>query len=545
MTCLPTIFVLLMAGFCLAQEADYRVQPKFSRPMKIAGVLERVDADNDRWIGERDYEAIGAKLKQIAGRLKKGTGGFESLADVLQRFERLVLVEFKIVGSYRARPDEPVARLRVRVELGGETPDKKLLSLLGHMEMTWVRSDQDWKLQNTQVEPLREVVAAQPYFTDVTDQAVGHNPSFRYQLAKGIDHWRSVLDEAVGITVYGHNGLAVGDYDGDGWEDLYICQPSGLPNRLYRNNGDGTFADATGNSGLDILDDTSMALFADLENDGDQDLIVIAPDRPLLFRNDGEGHFMFEADSVLAPPAGRASMLTGAALADYDNDGDLDLYVCSYEFWQPGAGYATPTPYYDATNGPPNYLFRNRGDWTFEEVTEKAGLMENNDRFSFAAAWGDYDDDGDQDLYVANDFGRNNLYRNDGDGTFTDVAAEAGVEDMAADMSAAWGDYDNDGDLDLYVSNMWSSAGQRVTHNPQFRGLAASDRVLRSFQRHARGNSLFRNNGDGTFRDVTLQAGVEMGRWAWSSDFVDLNNDGWQDIYITNGYVTGPDPHDL
>ncbi|MCP5112672.1 MAG: VCBS repeat-containing protein, partial [bacterium] len=204
-----------------------------------------------------------------------------------------------------------------------------------------------------------------------------------------------------------------------------------------------------------------------------------------------------------------------------------------------------PTPYYDATNGPPNALYRNRGDGAFEEVTRAAGLMENNNRYSFAAAWSDYDNDGDQDLYVANDFGRNNLYRNNGDGTFRDVAAEAGVDDMAAGMSAAWGDYDNDGDLDLYVGNMWSSAGQRVTHNRRFSELSASDEVRRSFQRHARGNSLYRNNGDGTFTDATLEAGVEMGRWAWSSDFVDLNNDGWQDICIQNGYITGPDVHDL
>src|SRR5690606_5896873 len=142
-------------------------------------------------------------------------------------------------------------------------------------------------------------------------------------------------------------------------------------------------------------------------------------------------------DAGLKPPPDRAAMLTSGALADYDGDGYLDLYVCAYDFWQAGSEYDAPTPYYDAVNGPPHLLFRNRGDGTFEEATEAAGLMRNNDRFSFAASWADYDDDGDQDLYVANDFGRNNLYRNNGDGTFTDVAAEAGVEDLAAGMSVA------------------------------------------------------------------------------------------------------------
>jgi hypothetical protein len=238
-------------------------------------------------------------------------------------------------------------------------------------------------------------------------------------------------------------------------------------------------------------------------------------------------------------------MYTGAALADYDLDGDLDLYVCSYDFWQSESAYDAPTPYYDARNGPPNLLFRNLGDGRFEEATAAAGLMQNNDRFSFSAAWGDYDDDGDPDLYVANDFGRNNLYRNNGDGTFADVAAAAGVEDLAAGMSAAWGDYDNDGDLDLYVSNMWSSAGQRLTFNPQFANVAASEDLRGNYRRQARGNSLFRNRGDGTFEDVSLAAGVTMGRWAWGSDFVDLDNDGSLDLFVQNGYITGERLDDL
>jgi hypothetical protein len=116
---------------------------------------------------------------------------------------------------------------------------------------------------------------------------------------------------------------------------------------------------------------------------------------------------------------------------------------------------------------------------------------------------------------------------------------------MAAGMSVGWGDYDADGYLDLYVGNMWSSAGQRITHNPQFETVTADASLRQSFQRHARGNSLFRNKGDGTFRDVTLVAGVEMGRWAWGSDFADLDNDGNLDLFIQNGFITGPDTDDL
>ena len=542
---LGAISILVIVDVAAGQVPVYRVKPEFPRQLRLDRVLERVDPDNDLWVGEQDFEAINKKLKQIAESMRKGEAGLEVLSDSLSRFDRLTLVEFKIVASSRSEADVQNARVRVRCEFGGQTPDDRLLSFLGYMRTYWSRSEGGWNLTKVELESIREVSSPRGYFTDITEQAVGHNPSYREQLSLGVDHWRTVLDEALGISVYGHNGISVGDYNGDGLEDLYICQPSGLPNRLYRNNGDGTFSDVTARSGVDLLEDTSTALFGDLDNDGDQDLIVIVPDQVLLFRNSGDGNFTLDGQPGLVVPPAKRARLTGTALADYDNDGALDLYVCSYAFWEAGKHYDTPTPYYDATNGPPNFLFRNRGDGTFEEVTEQAGLMQNNDRFSFAAAWGDYDNDGDQDLYVANDFGRNNLYQNNGDGGFTDVAAEAGVEDMAAGMSAAWGDYDNDGDLDLYVGNMWSSAGQRVTHNAQFAGKTGSDKVQRIFQRHARGNSLFRNNGDGSFSDVTVEARVEMGRWAWSSDFVDLNNDGRKDIYIQNGYLTGPNTHDL
>ena len=195
-----------------------------------------------------------------------------------------------------------------------------------------------------------------------------------------------------------------------------------------------------------------------------------------------------------------------------------------------------------------NRLLENLGNLQFVDATAAAGLDSNNRRFSYAAAWEDYDNDGDPDLYVANDFGRNNLYRNDAlpDGTrkFRDVAAEAGVEDIAAGMSVSWGDYNRDGLMDLYVSNMFSAAGNRVTYQRKFK--ANSDDATRAdLQRHARGNTLFENAGDGTFRDVSVERGVTMGRWAWASLFTDVNNDGWQDIYVTNGFMTTPDPGDL
>ena len=185
----------------------------------------------------------------------------------------------------------------------------------------------------------------------------------------------------------------------------------------------------------------------------------------------------------------------------------------------------------------------------FKDVTEETGVDANNTRFTLAASWDDYDNDGDQDLYIANDFGRNNLYRNNGVGadglvTFTDVAGAAGVEDLGAGMSVGWGDANGDGLMDVYVANMYSSAGHRVTEQAAFME-GVNQKTLAAFKRHARGNSLYVNNGDGTFRDATYPAGVNMGRWAWSSLFADLNNDGRQDLVVANGFISAESEDDL
>lgn len=543
MRALPAILAATCATAASGQPSPHRLAVSYAQERPVDRTLGKVSAADDIWISERDYEAIDAELKRVAKALLAKPDSFAPLAAQTSGFRRLRLVEFKIVASDRDPAERQVANVRVRVEVGGEAVEGGLRSRLGSMAMRWSSSPAGWTLEETVPGAFRETAARASGFTEITDSVFGGIDSFRGQLALGVDHWRDSLDAALGISVYGHQGVSLGDFDGDGRDDLYVSQPGGLPNRLYRNNGDGTFSDATRRAGLAVLDETSMSLFGDLDNDGDQDLILIGAEA-VLFRNDA-GRFTLEPDAGLAPPEDRAAMFTGAALADYDLDGDLDLYVCAYDFWQSAGDYDAPTPYFDATNGPPNLLFRNDGSGVFEEVSEGAGLEPTNNRFSFAAAWGDYDADGDPDLYVANDFGRNNLYRNNGDGTFHDVAAELGVEDPGAGMSAAWGDYDGDGDLDLYTANMWSSAGLRITGATQFEQVARSESARDLFRRQAQGNSLFRNDGPEGFRDVSDEAGVRAGRWAWASDFVDLDSDGLLDLFVQNGYVTGERLDDL
>ena len=278
-------------------------------------------------------------------------------------------------------------------------------------------------------EPIAETVARapRPLFRDITAELFGSCDSFREQMLRGIPYWRARLDSASGIDIYGNNGIAVGDIDNDGVDEVYVCQPGGLPNRIYKLR-DGRMIDITEHAGVGLLDDTSCALFVDLRNSGHQDLVVLRAAGPLLYLNHGDGRFALRPDAFHFRAAAQGSF-TGMSAADYDRDGRVDLYLCTYTYFQSEDQYRYPVPYHDARNGPPNFLFHNRlapdGSGTFEDVTEASGLNENNDRYSFAPAWCDYDGDGWPDLYVANDFGRNNLYKNGG-GRFRRCRARGG-----------------------------------------------------------------------------------------------------------------------
>jgi hypothetical protein len=379
-------------------------------------------------------------------------------------------------------------------------------------------------------------------FVDCTESALAQNTSYRQQVLPGLSHWLNRTPrEFMGLL--GYNGLAVGDVNGDGLDDLYVCDSGGLPNRLYVQQPDGTALDLSAEARIDFLDDSSGALLVDLDNDGDQDLVMATDPRLQVAENDGTGRFL------LREPLEVNTDALSLCAADYDADGDLDVYVCGYNVRSQDPtdrGLPFPVPYHDANNGGRNVLLRNEGDLRFVDVTREVGLDENNTRFSMAAAWEDFDNDGDQDLYVANDFGRNNLYQNNG-GHFTDIAASAGVEDQASGMSVSWDDYNRDGLMDIYVGNMFSSAGNRVTYQPQF-AQGKADSTVDQIRRMARGNTLYANTSGGgraTFSDVSEVEGVEMGRWAWASKFVDLTNDGWPDLVVANGYVSGYVKDDL
>jgi len=486
----------------------------------------------------------------IAPELRMDARAFaEELRTLVGGFRTVAVAEF-LITAIEADREKGLASTDVRYDLVGPGLDAWRVERSGSWRLRWRRGADGWRVIEWSATADLESRASSPVFTEVTAAALGANDSFRTQLATSLDAWSATIDGVLTRDSNGHHGVSVGDADGDGLDDLYVAQPSGLPNRLYRARGDGTFEDGTEKAGLAILDDTAQSLFADVDNDGDQDLVLGLSTGPALFLNDGTGRFAEVPGAFRFQDRLRGSPMS-MAMADYDRDGFLDLYLCVYAFYY-GAGEdraGTPMPYYDARNGPPSVLFRNDGHGRFVETTQEAGLDEGNDRYHFAAAWGDYDGDGWPDLLVANDFGRKNLYHNrgrrDGKVTFEDVAAAAGVEDYGAGMSAAFFDYDNDGRLDIYTGNMWSDNGQRVTARATFMPEAPPE-VRALYRRHARGNSLFRNQGDGRFEDVSLKARAEMGRWAWSSDALDFDSDGWEDLYVVNGMLTRePGPTDL
>jgi hypothetical protein len=387
----------------------------------------------------------------------------------------------------------------------------------------------------------------------------------------GITFRMAFLPDEQGLNfktnLYDHGcGVAVGDFDGDGHDDVYFCNQLGS-NALYRNKGDGTFEDVTDKAGVGLGDRVCVgATFADTRNNGLQDLFVTSTrGGNVLFRNRGNGTFENVTREAGVEHIGHSQT---AVFFDYDNDGYLDLFVTNTAKWTQGD--KDPSQHYypgisdlaELVKSPRefNILYHNNGDGTFTNVTEKAGLK--------GAGWGgdvavlDYDEDGYQDLLVTDMFGRSHLYHNNGNGTFTEVTGKTLKRTSMGAIGAKAFDFNNDGKLDLMLadmhSDMWMPANYswkmqemlRQVEHRQFRSVLGPliEMGIRGPEAekyyndvfHIRpdevifGNTLFKNLGAGQFKEVSSEAGVETW-WPWGIATGDFDNDGFEDVFLPSG----------
>ena len=371
-----------------------------------------------------------------------------------------------------------------------------------------------------QTKPPQNAIA---YFTDVAQKAGLTAP-----IVFGGKDTKKYIIETTGT------GAAIFDYDNDGWPDIFLVNGTtleGFPtgeaptNHLYRNNHDGTFTDVTVKAGLNVTGWGQGVCVGDYDNDGWEDLYVTYYGKNRLFHNQN-GVFTEVAEKAGVAGSGKA-WGTGCAWVDYDRDGHLDLMIANYVDFDlatapaPGERPSCMWKGVPVMCGPrglasaKNILYHNRGDGTFEDVTTKAHIDRTDGHYAFSVSTLDFDDDGWPDMYVACDSTPSILYRNNHDGTFTDVGVTAGAafnEDgrEQAGMGSTVGDYNGDGRLDIFKTNF-------------------SDDT----------STLYRNNGDGTFDDVTTAAGLGLYTkyLGWGTMFLDFDNDGWPDLMLVNGHV--------
>jgi len=352
--------------------------------------------------------------------------------------------------------------------------------------------------------------ASERWFQDITKQAG--------VLAK---HSNRVFSNPYAKIMEGYTSLgasvAAADYDGDGFEDVYVTDSKlGGKNHLYHNNGNLTFTDVAEQAGVANSNDENNAvadcLWFDFNNDGRPDLLVIRFGHNQLFQNMGGGKFK---DVTKQSGLDRYMNSITAVAFDYDRDGHVDLFIGSYfqpiNIFNPESPRFFPESFETANNGGGITLFHNNGNGTFTDVTEKAGLKTSG--WTLDLGHGDADNDGFDDLYAACDFGTDRFFHNNGNGTFTDITEKAIGIDSKKGMNVDWGDYDNDGLLDIYVTNI-------------------TDDYMRE------GNFLWHNNGDLTFSDVSRETGTSETGWGWGAKFFDYDNDGWLDLYVVNGWVS-------
>ncbi len=450
----------------------------------------------------------------------------DSLTEFLAHFSEIEDVRFKVKGaefedSARAvaGADQPTAvegsagRARVAFYVIGRDTDGRREWARGAAQARVRRGPARWQFVSLEGVEMSSLVATSDLFSEVS-------------VPSGVAHRLPAFGEA-GNSGFVWHGAAAADFDEDGWVDVFVT--GARQSYLYRNLGNGHFAEISAQVGLESLDSGVAPLALDYDNDGDLDVFISNVGAQVLLENRlaPEGKLRF-VDVSQRMGVGHQGVGFSAVAGDVNADGRPDIYVACYNHY----GRVTPNSWFQATNGQPNMLFVSQPDGTFREEASRWGVDDR--RWSYAAQFADINGDGRLDLYVANDFGEKGMFIHHGD-HFVDEARERGVLDPGNGMGVSFGDYNNDGRLDLHATNMSSTAGNRILGR-LFPGSNPKQNVLVKL---AAGNNLYENTGDGHFRDVTAEVGGFEGGWAWGGGFLDFDNDGWEDLYTPNGFLSG------
>ena len=482
--------------------------------MGFAGLLVSSETTQLQGVVSRDFDVSRAPIVNKAGLIA-------SWEETFGKWGQVSSVIWKVKGAEFQQGGRPSGRIKLYLHATGILPDGTMQSFAA---WGWARVKRvgDWVIDRLEFTSYNFKTLSQAPYVEVTSAAgVGHTFA-RF----GSDQNRS----------FHFNGAAAGDVDGDGDWDLFV--PSDERNFLYIAQPDGTYTEEAVQRAVDQPDDGTGAVFLDYDNDGDQDLFVaqvgwaFEDDRGghhcALYTNDGTGKFTHASELA---GLGSPFVAYSPTVFDFDGDGWLDIFLSCYGMVEREHNNS----WFQATNGYPNALLRNLGEGKgFEDVATKLGMA--GSRWSYASAAADIDLDGDPDLYVANDYGDNEFWINAGDGTFEQQSDARGVTDRGNGMGVSFGDLNQDGRLDLYVSNMSSTAGNRILDRLKDSIDQETYLVLRKL---AAGNSIFFQEQDGNLKRLPKNAGGVGASWAWSANLADLNLDGRLDIFCTNGFVTG------
>ena len=445
----------------------------------------------------------------------------------------------------------------------------QVLGWSAKVEAVWSRdlTSNEWTISKWKTKSFETTLGQQQIFANVIDQALKDKAAWTIATSALHEQKTSGLYEGkqperldgdeypffFAETTLEHPSVAVVDIDSDGFDDIFVAMRH-TRNLLLRNNQDGTFEECASRYGLDKTANCSAAIFGDFDNDGDPDLFVGRPRHRGQYLVNESGKFEDRTEELIGSDL--PFMISSISAADYNGDGLLDIHLCTYgplenihrftgdepPVWatqylteEEQAAFTKELPethVYLRRPGPPNMLLVNTGNGAFDVAKENEQIQLW--RQSFQATWTDFDNDGDPDLYVANDYGPDNFLRNDFPNGFKDITRDSGIA-IGFGMGVSWNDYNNDGLIDLYVSNMFSKAGQRIT--------ADVSEIDPRFKKLATGNYLYRGNGE-KFELVsgTSPESMQVAKagWAWGGQFVDFNNDGFTDIYSPNGYYTAP-----